>query len=108
MSSTSPLSTELIPLSTELSPLSTELPLDIKEELKNLGSRISPSKAMDLILRLCKIKSLKLPELAYLLKRTPHYVRLHYLMPLIKTGELEYFFPHHPNHPQQAYKTKKP
>ena len=113
------LSTELTPqiggLSTELtpytSPLSTEfqiLPSDLKEELEKLGPRISPDQAKYLILRLCEIKSFKLPELASLLKRNAHYVRLHYLMPLVKTHELEYVFPHQPNHPQQAYQTKRP
>lgn len=107
--SISPLSTELSPLSTELIPLSTELtlPVDLRKKLESLGQRTSPNIAKDLILQLCVIKSFKLPELAFLLKRTEHYVRLHYLMPLIKSGKLEYVFPHQPNHPQQAYKTKQ-
>ena len=108
--SISSLSTELSPLSTELSPLSTELtllPVDLRKKLEGLGQRTSPNIAKDLILQLCAIKSFKLPELAFLLKRTEHYVRLHYLMPLIKSGKLEYLFPHQPNHPQQAYRTKK-
>jgi len=114
----SPLSTELAlcisPLSTELalciSPLSTELsslPVDLREELEALSLRVPPDKAKDLILKLCKIKSFRLPELSFLLKRTAHYVRLHYIMPLIKAGKLEYIFPHQPNHPHQAYQTKK-
>jgi hypothetical protein len=49
----------------------------------------------------------KLPEIAYLLRRNANYVRENYLMPLIKTEELKYVFPHQPNHPQQAYQTKK-
>jgi len=128
-SNTNPLSTELTPkvsalsaeltpqlssLSTELtpciSPLSTELfslPLDLKDELERLGSRISPNRARELILKLCKIKTFKLPELSCLLNKTSHYVRLHYIKPLIKSGELEYVFPHQPNHPKQAYRTKQ-
>lgn len=121
----SPLSTELTPqvdvLSTELtlytSPLSTELstqssgllnlPSDLKQELENLGLRTSSDHAKYLILRLCQVKSFKLPELACLLKRNAHYVRHHYIMPLIKAGKLEYVFSHQPHHPQQAYRTKK-
>lgn len=118
-SNRNPLSTESTPsiavLSTELAPsisaLSTELsfiPLNLRKELESLGPRVSPDKAKDLILDICKFKSFRLPDLAFLLKRTVHYVRLHYIMPLIKSGELEYVFPHQPNHPQQAYRTKKP
>ena len=106
----SELAPSISPLSTELSPLSTEstlLPVDLRKKLEALGQRTSPNIAKDLILQLCVIKSFKLPELAFLLKRTEHYVRLHYLMPLIKSGKLEYVFPHQPNHPQQAYKTKQ-
>ncbi len=122
---TSRLSTELTPqvntLSTELtpytSPLSTELrtvpsellnlPSDLKQELESLGLRTSPDNAKYLILRLCQVKPFKLPELACLLKRNAHYVRHHYIMPLIKAGKLEYVFSHQPHHPQQAYRTKQ-
>jgi len=121
----SPLSTELTPqvntLSTELtlytSPLSTELktlpsellnlPSDLKQELESLGPRTSSDHAKHLILRLCQVKPFKLPELACLLKRNAHYVRHHYIMPLIKAGKLEYVFSHQPHHPQQAYRTKQ-
>lgn len=116
--SVNPLSTELASqvnsLSSELTPsislLSTELtllPVDLRKKLEGLGQRTSPNIAKDLILQLCAIKSFKLSELAFFLKRTEHYVRLHYLMPLIKSEKLEYLFPHQPNHPQQAYKTKQ-
>lgn len=99
---TSPLSTELRTLPSEL----LNLPSDLKQELENLGLRTSPDNAKHLILRLCQVKPFKLPELACLLKRNAHYVRHHYIMPLIKTDKLEYLFPYQPNHPQQAYRTK--
>lgn len=127
------LSTELAPnikdLSTEITPnirdLSTELeaglpaqhnrqtsmliplPSDLNHELESIGQRTSPDKVKYLILKLCKVKPFKLPELAILLKRNAHYVRHQYLMPLIKSGKLVYVFPHQPNHPQQAYQTKE-
>lgn len=110
---TSPLSMELTPnttaLPSKLNSLSSEfesLPLDLKTELTALGSRSSLDKVNNLILKLCALKPYKLPELARLLKRHDVYVRQNYLMPLIKAGKLEYLFPHQPNHPQQAYRTK--
>lgn len=113
-SNTSSLSTELTPqvnaLSTELRTLPSELlnlPSDLKQELESLGLRTSPDHAKHLILRLCQVKPFKLPELACLLKRNAHYVRHHYIMPLIKAGKLEYVFSHQPHHPQQAYRTKQ-
>lgn len=109
----SSLSTELTPnitaLPSKLNTLSSELdslPLELKKALAVLGSRSPPVNIKNLILNLCAFKPFKLPELAGLLKRHDVYVRQNYLMPLIKTGELEYVFPHQPNHPQQAYKTK--
>lgn len=108
------LSTELTQnitaLPSELNTLSSELdslPLELKKALTSLGSRSSPDNIKNLILSLCTFKPFKLPELAGLLKRHDVYVRQNYLMPLIKAGKLEYLFPHQPNHPQQAYKTKR-
>ena len=109
----SSLSAELTPqissLSTELKVLSMEflgIPSDLKQELEQLGLRASEKKVKSLILKICALKSFKLPEIAFLLRRNANYIRENYLMPLIKTEELKYLFPHQPNHPQQAYKTK--
>lgn len=97
---------ELTPNITALSSDLDSLPLDLKTALTSLGSRSSTDNIKNLILRLCTFKPFKLPELAELLKRHDVYVRQNYLMPLIKAGKLEYLFPHQPNHPQQAYRTK--
>jgi ATP-dependent DNA helicase RecG len=122
---TSPLSTELTPqvsglpveltpqvseLPVELTPLSMELlgiPPDLKKELENLNFREPEYKLNSLILKICAVKPFRLPEIAFLLKRNANYLRERYLMPLIQTGELTYVFPHQPNHPHQAYKTKQ-
>lgn len=112
------LSVELTPnitaLSSELAPniaaLSSELeilPLELKAELKALGSRASKNKIKGLILTLCAFRPFKLPELATLIRRHDVYIRQHYVMPLIKEGKLKYVYPHQPNHPQQAYKIKQ-
>lgn len=108
----SPLSAELTPqtssLPTELKALSMEflgIPSDLKQELEKLGLRASEKKIKSLILKICALKPFKLPEIAFLLRRNANYIRENYLMPLIKTEELKYVFPHQPNHPQQAYRT---
>ena len=110
----SPLSADLTPqispLSAELNALSTEfleILSDLKQELEKLGLRAPENKVKSLILKICAVKPFRLPEIAFLLRRNANYVRENYLMPLIKTGELKYIFPHQPNHPQQAYKTKQ-
>lgn len=100
------LSTELTPNTVVLPSEFESLPLDLSTELAALSSRSSPEKINNLILKLCDFKSYKLPELANLLNRHNVYIRQNYLMPLIKMGKLEYLFPHQPNHPQQAYRTK--
>lgn len=116
-SKTKPLTTELTPqvssLPSELTPQVsslpselTDLPSDLRDELERLGQRSSIDKLKQIILKLCSIRPLKLPELADLLKRHATYIRQNCLLPLIKSGELLYMFPHQPNHPQQAYRTK--
>ncbi len=113
-SSNLPSSTELTPkisgLSSEFPSLSSELaslPSDLQNELKVVGKRVNPEKMKELVKRLCAIQPWKLPELAQLLRRHTNYIRQNYLLPLIESDELEYLFPHQPNHPQQAYRTKK-
>ena len=113
-SSNLPSSVELTPkisvLSSEFPSLSSELaalPSDLQSELKVVGKRVNPQKMKELVKRLCAIQPWKLPELAQLLHRHANYIRQNYLLPLIESNELEYVFPHQPNHPQQAYRTKK-
>lgn len=104
------LTPQISSLSAELNALSTEfleIPSDLKQELEKLGLRAPENKVKSLILKICALKPFKLPEIAFLLRRNANYVRENYLMPLIKTEELKYVFPHQPNHPQQAYKTKQ-
>ncbi len=113
-SSNLPSSVELTPkisiLSSEFPSLSSELaalPSDLQSELKIVGKRVNPQRMKELVKRLCAIQPWKLPELAQLLHRHANYIRQNYLLPLIESNELEYVFPHQPNHPQQAYRTKK-
>ncbi len=118
VSNSTPFSTELTPqlsaqpseLTPQLSAQPSELshlPSSLQQEIEQLGHWTSKDKITSLILKLCAIKPFKLPELTVLLNRHTNYIRQIYLKPLIKSGELEYVFPHQPNHPQQAYKTKR-
>ena len=103
-----PLCGEFPSLSGELATLYGEFPKELKEDLKKLGKRASPEKVKSIILRLCDVKPLKLAELSAFLKRDPKYIRENYLTSLTTTGKLELLHPHQPNHPHQAYRTKKP
>lgn len=61
-----------------------------------------------IIVQLCSLSPLKLPELVEILQRDSDHLRKHYLAKMINEGELEYLFPDMPNHPQQAYQKKRP
>jgi len=109
----SPLSGELTPpislLSRELSTLSEgylALSEEVKQKIKTLKKRTLPQETKDLIKELCAVQPLKLSEISDILGRHPKYVRENYLNDMIKLQELEHVFSD-PNHPQQAYRTKK-
>ncbi|MBI5346361.1 MAG: putative DNA binding domain-containing protein [Chlamydiae bacterium] len=89
-------------LNGELHPLSEEL----KNKIKQLKKRTPPSEIRNLIKELCASQSLKLSDIAAILCRHPKYIRENYLNDMVKLQELEHTFVD-PNHPQQAYRTKK-
>jgi ATP-dependent DNA helicase RecG len=98
----SPLSGELTPLSEGFLSLSEEL----KNRIKSLKKRTVPQEIRNLIKELCAIQPLKLSDIATILGRHPKYIRENYLNSMIELQELEHTFVD-PNHPQQAYKTRK-
>jgi hypothetical protein len=59
-----------------------------------------------LIKELCCLRPFRLSEIAAVLGRDPKYVREKYLNDMVKTQVLAHTFSD-PNHPQQAYRTKK-
>jgi ATP-dependent DNA helicase RecG len=87
--------------------LSKGLTEEIKDKIKNLKKRTPPQKIRSLIRELCDLQPLKLSEIATLLDRHPKYIRENYLNHMVKNQELEYVF-NDPNHPQQAYRSKRP
>lgn len=97
----------IIPLAPGISSDFPTLPEELLRELKEIGKRTSVQKIKVVIAQLCALKPLKLPELVQILQRDADHLRKRYLAKMIDDGELEYLFPESPNHPQQAYRTKK-
>lgn len=94
----------------QISPIIGELdglPEDIKNDVRYLKKRASSAKIRSIIARICSIKYFKLGDIAFLLGRGPEYTRARFLSPMTDEGELELLYPHQPNHPYQAYRTKK-
>ncbi len=83
------------------------LPLELMNSLKKIGKRASVQEIQSVILKLCALSPLRLPELVDLLQREGGHIRKRYLTKMLEREELEYIFPDTPNHPQQAYKAKR-
>ncbi len=79
---------------------------DLKNEIENIGKKTSVKRIKNLIKNLCAIHPLTIQEISNVLQRNSNYVKDVYLKEMIQSGELEYVFPHQPNHPKQAYKRK--
>ena len=111
-----PVITEGTPVITEGTPVVTAqgippgfppLPGRLIKELQGLNKRKSVPKLESIILQLCALGPLKLPELAEILRRKGDHLRKHYVSKMLEAGKLEYLYPEQPFHPQQAYRTKK-
>ena len=100
------LTPHISPLNGEQFVLSEGLTDELKNKIKNLKKRTSPQDIKNLIKELCDLRPLKLSEIAAVLNRDPKYVREKYLNDMVKNQELVHAFSD-PNHPQQAYRTKK-
>ncbi len=83
------------------------LPEELVRSLQKIGKRTAVRRIKNIILQLCAIGPLKLPELVQILQRDPDHLRKHYISKMLDNGELECLFSEIPNHPQQAYKAKK-
>ena len=105
------LPTQLKPLPTQVSKgLPTQLDgfsPNLLAEIQALGLRSPPFEVQSVIVHLCSVRPFTADELALILKRNKKWVKSSYLTPLIRDGILEYTFPDYPNHPNQAYRTKK-
>jgi len=100
------LAPHITPLPGELAPHITPLSEELNNKINTLKKRTSPQAIRSLIKELCASKPMQLSTLATLLERHPKYIRENHLNEMVKLQEIEYVFPD-PNHPQQAYRTKK-
>jgi ATP-dependent DNA helicase RecG len=80
--------------------------VELKNIVKRLKKRSTPTDVKNLIKELCKSQPLKLSDLAAILRRHPKHLREKYLNDMVKEQELEHIY-EDPSHPQQAYRTKK-
>lgn len=74
---------------------------------KILEKEAPPGKVQEVISHLCGIRSYTADELAEILNRNKKWVKRSYLIPMLRDGILEYAIPESPQHPKQAYHTKK-
>lgn len=65
--------------------------------------KLPPDTLRNIILALCRLRALRLSELAELTGRHPPSLRQRHLIPLIQEGRLRYLYAGEPTHPQQAY-----
>lgn len=98
------------PVSAPVNKPISQLPLS--SELQGKLNAISPKehdsdKIKLFILLLCRKQSYHLQEIAEILSRQPKYILKKFIQPLIQDRSLEYTEPDMPNHPNQAYRTKK-
>lgn len=88
--------------------LVNQLPEDLKNELPNFTGRIGNKADLeDFICELCAVKDFSAGQLSTILEKGEKYLLFNFIKPLREAGRLEYTIPEMPNHPKQAYRTKK-
>jgi len=90
-----------------------QLPEKVLEKLREIAKPVSEHERVDTVitkqtlLLLCKEYSLSLPVLAMLLNRSEDSLRKNFLNQMVGDNSLDRAYPQTPNHPKQAYKTRK-
>ncbi|ABX19327.1 MULTISPECIES: RNA-binding domain-containing protein [Burkholderia] len=69
-----------------------------------LPGKMKPEALRELILELCAIEALSLRDLAALHDRSPDFIRIQYIRPLVVEGLIVPEFPDRPRHPAQRYR----
>ncbi len=69
--------------------------------------RMSKAEMMDSIVASCSNAYLTIEEIASFVNRNSAYIKNEFIPLLLSTGRLTRLYPNTPNHPKQAYKTKK-
>jgi ATP-dependent DNA helicase RecG len=83
------------------------VPDDLRERIKNLGTRASKAKLYDIIVELCRIKPRSKEELANILGRTEIHIRNKILPGLLKSRLIRFTIPEMKKHPNQKYTATK-
>ena len=100
-----PLGETLRPLGETLRPLNETLrPSDMASKRVR---RMSKAEMMDSIVACCLNAYLTIEEIASFVNRNPAYIKNEFIPLLLSSGPLTRLYPNTPNHPKQAYKTKK-
>jgi ATP-dependent DNA helicase RecG len=82
-----------------------DLPAKLRYAVAALGlkKRVPPSELSAMILRLCDWKAFSLVELAGYLGKKQTYLSQKFVGHMIARGELRYYYPEMPQHPEQKY-----
>jgi ATP-dependent DNA helicase RecG len=79
-------------LRTEFEPLRSELPSGLRTELDQIGKRVTPEELNAIVVKLCRWKSLSLPELAALTGKTASHLRTRVLRRLLADNRIGTYF----------------
>jgi ATP-dependent DNA helicase RecG len=85
-----------------------QLPEALQQEIKKLPQRVSNAELiMEVIYKICEVRPYKITEIAGILGKTDKYILRTFITPMKEKSMIEYTFPDMPNHPEQAYVSKK-
>lgn len=85
------------------------LPQQLRFAVRALGlkKRVAPSDLKAMILRLCDWRAMSLADLARFLGKRQTYLSQKFIGAMVSNGELKYYFPEMPQHPEQKYLSPK-
>lgn len=81
------------------------LPPQLRYAVRALGlrKRLAPDELRAMIVRLCDYKPMSLSELSKYLGKRQTYLSQKFAGPMVASGDLTYFYPEMPQHPEQKY-----
>lgn len=91
------------PSEQERAALLRELPEDLRNDLLQLGRRVSHVHLRDLVVRICTVRGTTMAELSTLLERGRTYLNHRHLVPLLREGRIERT-EKNPSSPNQKYR----
>jgi len=99
--------TDLNDKPTDLNDKPTDLgsiPQSLQKRIDRLGKKANKTEVMGIVIELCKLTPLSIPEIANIIHRNSTYIKQNIIRPLRIQGFLEYTIPDMVNHPGQKYK----